>query len=143
MYFSASYYPLALSLRKSFQYIPCSVVSTLLKHISKSEGLPLLHRPWPALRTPPFAGDFSLTFIGRPCPGAGQPSALCPSKILLSEINKTKPNPPTRKKKNNNNNKRKEKRKKRNRKQAKVLDHCVSVRPQHLQDSRSALQVLP
>lgn len=59
----------------------------------------------------PFAGDFSLTFIGRPLPGAGQPSALCPSKsFLLSETNKqNKTNPPTGKQRRKKRKKRKKK----------------------------------
>lgn len=89
MYFSASYYPLALPLRKSPQYIPCSVVSTLLKTLS--EGPPLLQiRPWPALWTCPFAGDLSLTFIGRPLPGAATIGSVPQQKFLLSETKTTK-----------------------------------------------------
>lgn len=118
MYFSASYCPLALSLRKSFQYIPCSVVSTLFKNIFKLEGLPLSLRPWPAHWTSPVAGEISLTFIGRPLPCRRAAIGSFPqSKFLLSEINKTKPNPPTRKK-----NKQKEKEIE---KKAKVLDHSA------------------
>lgn len=99
MYFSASYYPLALSLRKSFQYIPCSVVSTLFLKIFKLEGLPLFQiRPWPALRASrlPLAGDLSLYIHRKPQPGAASGSSP-QSKCLLSETQKheTKQNPPT------------------------------------------------
>lgn len=50
-------------------------------------------KAWPALWTASFAGDFSLTFIGRPHPGAGQPPALCPSKSFsLMRLRKQKQN---------------------------------------------------
>lgn len=95
MYFSASYYPLALSLRKSFQYIPCSVVSTLLKTLrQRARPFP---KAWPALRTRPFAGDQS--YIHRRALPGQQPAALCPSKFSLvrpKQQNKTKQNKQTK-----------------------------------------------
>lgn len=111
MYFSASYYPLALPLRKPFQYIPCSVVSTLFKNL-KLEGLPLSDKAVASTWTCPFAGDFSLTFIGRPLPWGRAAIALCPSKsfslVRLKQQNKTTPT---------------HKKKKEGKKKKKVLDH--------------------
>lgn len=63
--FSASHHPLALPLRKSFRYIPRSVVSA---QNSARGARPLPAGPRPAPRAP-LAGDFSLTFIARPLPG--------------------------------------------------------------------------
>ena len=75
----------------------------------------------------PLAGDLSLTFIGRPRPGAGQPSALCPSQSFsLVRLKKRKETKPTHTKKEE----RKEKETKK-----KVLDHSVNLRPRQLGSS--------
>lgn len=117
--FSASYYPLALPLRKSFQYIPCSVVSTFPR-TAVTEGPPLPRRGRGQHRTSPFRWWFQ-SYIHRKAPALGQGShrLFAPVKVFLSET-----------KQNKNENKTKptheKKRERKKKKTTKVLDHPQS-----------------